>query len=114
MKGDAVRYLLCAGTLLVALPSTPQMANAEPTIVAQAAQPAGATVDGEVQKVDKEAGKITLKHGPIPNLDMPGMTMVFRVKDPVMLDSVKVGDKVRFSAERVGGALTVTQMTPLK
>ena len=109
-----MRYLLCAVTVLVALPSTAQMANAQPTTVAQAAQPAGATVDGEVQKIDKEAGKITLKHGPSPNLDMPGMTMVFRVKDPAMLDSVKAGDKVRFAAEKAGGALTVTQMTPVK
>ena len=109
-----MRYLRCAVTLLVALPSTLQMANAQPIVVAQAAQPAGATVDGEVQKIDKEAGKVTLKHGPIPNLDMPGMTMVFRVKDPAMLDLVKAGDKVRFSAEKAGGALTVTQMTVVK
>ena len=109
-----MRYLRCAVTLLVALPSTLQMANAQPIVVAQAAQHAGATVDGEVQKIDKEAGKITLKHGPIPNLDMPGMTMVFRVKDPAMLDSVKAGDKVRFAAEKTGGALTVTQITAVK
>lgn len=109
-----MRYLLCAVTLLVALPSTPQMGNAQPIAITQAAQPAGATVDGEVRKIDKEAGKITLKHGPIPNLDMPGMTMVFRVKDPAMLDSVKAGDKVRFSAEKVAGALTVIQLTPVK
>ena len=51
------------------------------------------TVAGEVRKVDKETGKLTLKHAPIPNLDMPDMTMVFRVKDPAMLDNVKAGDK---------------------
>ena len=66
--------------------------------------------EGEVRKVDKDAGKITLKHGPIQNLEMPAMTMVFRVKDASMLDKVKAGDKVRFSADRIGGALTITQI----
>jgi len=70
--------------------------------------------DGEVRKVDKDAGKITMKHGPIPNLDMPGMTMVFRVKDAAMLEQVKAGDKVRFAAEKVGGQFTVTQIEPTK
>jgi Cu(I)/Ag(I) efflux system protein CusF len=70
-------------------------------------------VEGEVRKVDKEAGKITLKHGPIPNLEMTGMTMVFRVKDPAMLDAVKAGDKVRFKADKVQGALTVTEIKSL-
>jgi Cu/Ag efflux protein CusF len=64
--------------------------------------------DGEVRKVDKDARKITLKHGEIKNLDMPPMTMVFRVKDDSMLERVKVGDKVKFSAEKIGGAYTVT------
>ena len=75
---------------------------------------AAAMADGEVRKVDKDAGKITMKHGPIPNLDMPGMTMVFRVKDAAMLDQVKAGDKVRFAAEKVGGQFTVTQIEPTK
>ncbi len=66
--------------------------------------------DGEVRKVDKEGGKLTLRHGPIPNLDMPAMTMVFRVAEPAMLDNLKVGDKLRFSAERVAGAITVTHI----
>lgn len=65
---------------------------------------------GEIRKIDKEAKKITLKHGEIKNLDMPGMTMVFQVKDPAMLDSVKPGDKVKFSAERSGGAIVVTDI----
>ena len=70
--------------------------------------------DGEVRKVDKEAGKITIKHGPLANLDMPGMTMVFRVKDPGMLDRVKEGDKIKFVADRMNGSLTVIQMEPSK
>jgi Cu/Ag efflux protein CusF len=69
-----------------------------------------ATSDGEVRKVDKETGKLTLRHGPIPNLGMPNMTMVFRVKDPTMLDRVKAGDKVKFAAESIGGELTVTRL----
>lgn len=70
----------------------------------------GNQVAGEVIKVDKTAAKITLKHGPIKNLDMDGMTMVFRVVDPTMLDKVKVGDKVEFEADRVNGAITVTKI----
>ena len=70
--------------------------------------------DGEVKKIDKDAGKITIKHGPLANLDMPGMTMVFRVKDPTMLDSVKQGDKVKFRAEKAGGALTVTNIETVR
>ena len=70
--------------------------------------------DGEVRKVDKDAKKITIKHGPIPNLDMPAMTMVFQVKDPALLDEVKTGDKVRFDAEKTGGQFTVTRIEPAK
>jgi Cu/Ag efflux protein CusF len=72
-----------------------------------AAEPA---IDGEVTKIDESAGKITIKHGPIPNLDMDSMTMVFRVVEPDMLKQVKVGDKIKFEADRVNGAITVTQM----
>lgn len=73
---------------------------------------ANAPVEGEVRKVDKDAKKLTIKHGPIQNLDMPAMTMVYRVKDPAMLDQVKAGDKVRFQAEKIGEALTVTKIDP--
>ena len=70
-----------------------------------------ALADGEVRKVDKEAQKITIRHGPIPSLDMPSaMTMVYRVKDPAMLERVKPGDKVKFQAEKIGGAFTVTKI----
>lgn len=66
--------------------------------------------DGEVKKIDKEAGKITLRHGELKNLNMAAMSMVFRVKEPGMLEKVKVGDKVRFAADRVNGAITVVQL----
>ena len=68
--------------------------------------------EGEVRRVDKDAKKITIKHGPLQNLDMPAMTMVFQVKDPAMLDKVKPGDKIKFQAEKTGGAFTVTQIEP--
>ena len=60
--------------------------------------------------MDKDAKKITLKHGPIPNLEMTGMTMVFRVTDPAMLDAVKAGDKGRFKADKVQGAIAITEI----
>lgn len=70
--------------------------------------------DGEIRKVDKDAKKITIKHGPMPKFDMPGMTMVFQVKDPALLDKVKPGDKVNFEAEKLGGAFTVTRIEAAK
>lgn len=81
---------------------------------AQATAPAGDMTDGEVRKVDKEAGKLTLKHGEIKNLDMPGMTMIFTVKDKAMLDAVKTGDKVKFKAVNDAGVFTVTEIQPTK
>ena len=69
-----------------------------------------ALVDGEIRKVDKDAKKITIKHGPIATLDMPAMTMVFQVKDPAVLEQVKPGDKVKFEAQKLGGAYTVTRI----
>ena len=84
--------------------------------ISAASSPSASTplTEGEVRKVDKEASKLTLRHGRIENLDMPGMTMVFRVADPKMLDGVKEGDSVRFSADRVNGALTVTAIESAK
>ncbi len=64
--------------------------------------------EAEVRKVDKEAKKVTLKHGPIKNLDMPPMTMVFQVKDPALLDKLAVGDKIKVSVEQQQGAYVVT------
>ena len=69
------------------------------------------STDAEVRKLDKAQGKITLKHGEIKSLDMPPMTMVFRVKDPAMLEAVAVGDKVKFDAEKIGGNYTVTAIS---
>jgi Cu/Ag efflux protein CusF len=79
-----------------------------------AATAPSAMTEGEVRKVDREAKKITLKHQKIKNLDMPPMTMVFLVKDPAMLERVKQGDKVRFTAEKAGGAITITSIEAAK
>ena len=68
--------------------------------------------EGVIRKVDKAAGKITIRHGELRNLGMPGMTMSFHVSDPAMLEKVKPGDSVRFVAEEVHGALTITRMEP--
>ena len=64
----------------------------------------------EVRRVDKDAQKVTLRHGPIPNLGMGDMQMVFRVTDPRMLDDLKPGDRIRFKADKVGGQYTVTEL----
>lgn len=71
-----------------------------------------AWVDGTVKKVSADVGKVTINHGPLANLDMPAMTMVFRVKDPIWLSQIKPGDRIRFMVERQDGALTVTALQP--
>jgi Cu(I)/Ag(I) efflux system protein CusF len=75
---------------------------------------ATATTEGQVTKVDADNKKLTLRHGEIKNLEMPAMTMVFQVKDPAMLEKVKTGDKVRFTADKVNGAFTVTSIEVAK
>lgn len=72
-------------------------------------------INGEVRKMDEGAGKITLKHGPAKSLGMDeGMTMVYPVKDPAMLKQLKVGDKVKFEAEKADGGFTVTKIQKSK
>ena len=101
--------------LVAALSGTPAYADdAHHQPEAAAAAPAEALSEGEVRKVDLDAQKITIKHGPLVNLDMPAMTMVFRVTDPAMLQRVKAGDKVKFRAENPGGVLTVTKIEPVR
>jgi Cu/Ag efflux protein CusF len=79
-------------------------------VVPAYAQQSAALSDGEVRRVDKDAKKVTIKHGPLANLDMPAMTMVFQVKDPALLDKVKAGDKVKFQAEKIVGGYAVTKI----
>lgn len=79
-----------------------------------AATSTAALADGEVRKVDKAAGKVTLKHGPILNLDMPPMTMAYPVKDKAMLDGLKPGDKIKFEAKDIGGTFTLMRSERVK
>lgn len=76
------------------------------------AQTTPSLTDGEVRKVDMEAGKVTIKHGDIKHLDMPGMTMVFTAKDKVILNNLKTGDKVKFMVVSDGGRMVVTEIQP--
>jgi Cu/Ag efflux protein CusF len=78
--------------------------------LAGAAFAQGAMTDGEVRKIDTATGRITLKHGEIKSLDMPPMTMVFRIKDPGQLSKLQVGDRVRFAAEKIDGNYTITSI----
>ncbi len=104
---------LLAIALAAALPLFAQAAShggKTPAATAGKSSPAGFLTDGEIRKVDTEQGKITIKHGPIENLGMPGMTMVFRVADPAMLSKVKPGDSIKFAADKVDGNFTVTRI----
>jgi Cu/Ag efflux protein CusF len=91
-------------------------AQTSPASATQAAGAAAASsvTAGEVRKVDKEAGKITIRHEALENLGMPAMTMVFRAADPKFLDEVKEGDKVNFVADKVNGQFTVVQIEAAK
>lgn len=84
------------------------------TIKVRAATAPASMTEGEVRKIDPEHGKITLRHGPIGNLDMPAMTMAFQVRDRALLEKVRVGEKVLFAATNDGGRLTVTQLQPAR
>lgn len=79
-----------------------------------AAAASEALTDGEVRKIDKATGKITIKHGPMPKLDMPPMTMAYRVKNKAMLDGLKIGDKIKFDVDGVGGEFTVLRLEKVK
>ena len=81
-------------------------------VLASAAQ--AQSVPGTVKKIDDAQGKLTIDHGPIKNLDMESMTMVFRAADPAMLKGLKAGDKIKFDADRVNGQITVTKLQKSK
>jgi len=88
----------------------PGMNEKAPAVGASDAAATSDLSEGEIRKVDKDTKKITIKHGPLKNLDMPGMTMVFGVKDDAMLDKVETGAKVRFQAEKIDGKIVVTKI----
>lgn len=100
---------LWALTAIMPLSATAQSA-------AEAGKPAAmataSMTDGEVRKIDKEAGKITIKHGDIKHMDMPGMTMVFTARDKAVLDKTRVGDKIRFMVVNDAGKMVVTAIEP--
>ena len=107
-------------TLIASTGLTAALLTALPPALAQTASPAAKAtaeavlplVEAEVRKVDTTTGKITLKHADIPNLDMPGMTMVFQVRDKAQLDTLKVGDRVQFRADKVMGAYVAVDIVP--
>jgi Cu/Ag efflux protein CusF len=78
------------------------------------AQANATMTDGDVRRISKDTGKITIKHGPIANLDMPAMTMVFQVKDAAILDQFQAGDKIKFEADKINGAYTVLRVEPAR
>lgn len=108
-----IRTLLISLTLSPALllnaHATEHMRTGEATAVSANSE---SLSTGEIKKIDRDAGKITLKHGPLVNLNMPAMTMVFKVQSPQLLTTVKVGDSVKFRVEKIQGAFTVTQIAP--
>jgi Cu(I)/Ag(I) efflux system periplasmic protein CusF len=103
---------LSALALLAPLAAMADDAHHKPAAASSAA--AADMTDGEVRKIDTEDSKITLKHADIKNLDMPGMTMVFVVKDKAMIDKLKAGDKVKFKAINDAGKFTVTEIQPVR
>ena len=127
MKRTALAALLGAALTLSLAPalaqhsghdhSAPATAPAAPAAAAPAAAPAADNTpwaEAEVRRVDAGAGAVTLRHGDIRNLDMPPMTMVFKTRDPSVLNGIKAGDKVRFTADRIDGTDTVLRMEPLR
>ena len=97
-----MKTLLRTLPLLAALTLTLATLNAH-------AQTDAPKVDGEIRKIDAGAGKLTIRHGDIPNLQMPGMTMVFKAS-PDIVGRLREGEKIRVTADRVEGALTVTSV----
>ena len=115
MKTQLHTLIAAIAFATVSVASLPALAaNDHGTHVAQAAGAATDMTDGEIRKVDKENGKLTIKHAEIKNVNMPGMTMVFQVKDKAMLDKVQAGDKVKFKAASEAGKFTVTELEAVK
>ncbi|WP_334188595.1 copper-binding protein [Noviherbaspirillum sp.] len=104
MKKRFLMYLAAACILGAQLPAHAATHAAAP--VTESAEMS----EGEIRKVDKDARKVTIRHGDLKNLSMPPMTMVFEVTEPAMLDKVKAGDKISFVAEKVEGRYTVTRI----
>jgi Cu(I)/Ag(I) efflux system periplasmic protein CusF len=108
-RGILMVCLILSGTAQATRAAQQAMDALEPPVAAGpvAAQP---LTEGEVRRVNKESGRLTIKHGEIRNLDMPPMTMSFHVADPAMLGIVKAGEKIRFAVEKVEGKYTVMRL----
>lgn len=116
IKTLIITATLLAGTSL-SYAASHATAPSSPAAPAAPAVPAATTlpmVNAEIRKIDLENKKITLKHGEIKNLDMPSMTMVFVVKDTAMLEKLAAGDKVMFTADKVGSTFTVMSIEKAK
>ena len=107
-----LRSTLCVFVAAFAFTGATHAQTAAPAPTAVTADSAGATPlsEGEIRKIDKDNKKLTIKHGPLRNLDMPGMTMVFAVQDDAVLDQLQPGEKIRFDAEKIDGRLTVVKV----
>src|SRR5271165_2402232 len=93
MQRTTISLVLAASIAMILMPASAQM------------------TDGRVVKVDRSASKITIRHGPMKKFDMDeGMTMVYRVQNPAVLETVKAGDKIKFDADRIDGQFTVTRI----
>jgi Cu/Ag efflux protein CusF len=103
-----VQATLCAAALLLFAGT----AGAQVAAPAGSAAAAADTAEAVIRKIDRDPPRLTLRHGEIRSLDMPPMTMVFRVQAPASIERLKVGDKVRFRAEKVGSDYTVTWIEP--
>ena len=109
------RTLFPVLTLFVSLAgSVPVWAESAPAPGPAAASIDSAWTEGEIRRIDLSAGKITLRHGEIRNLDMPPMTMVFTVRDRTQLERLQVGDRVRFHASNENAQYLVTEIEALK
>ena len=109
MKSVALSLVALALVLPVSLPALAQGHAGHGSMGAAQSAP---KIDGEIRKIDKNAGKLTIKHGEIKQMGMPPMTMMFPVKDKALLDRVKEGDKVLFTLASEGGNMVVTAIEP--
>lgn len=98
------RFLAAAGACCLFVPAAVAEAPARLSLGAN---------EGEVLGVDREAGEIIIRHGPLPELDMPPMSMAFNVADPQFFSKVRKGDRVRFRAGLVQGRFAITSIERL-
>ena len=113
-KNSLLAVILAAASGLAVAQHSGHSPAASPSAAPPAAAAPGALpwAEAEVRRVDAGAGAVTLRHGDIRNLDMPPMTMVFKARNPAILNGIKAGDKVRFTADQINGTYTVLSIEP--